>query len=325
MMNIRDWLKSHRRSILFMLAVFAVGGLFASFTLPVALFPQVTFPRIVVSLDAGDRPSDLMSIEVTRPVEEAVRAIPGVRTIRSVTTRGAADISINFNWGQDMISAMLQVESAINQTLPKLPAGTSYEVRRMDPTVFPVLAYSLTSDTLSPVRLRDIALYELRPLLSTVMGVARIGVQGGDTAEYQVIVDPEKLMALGLTVQDVATALSASNVVQAVGRVEENYKLYLTISDTRIKNIRQIADTVIRTGPNGLVRVEDVARVLKGKVPKWTRVSADGHRAVIIQVFQQPGGNTVKIASEIKKKLAAYRKHLPKEIRIANWYDQSDL
>ncbi len=324
-MNIRDWLKSHRRSILFMLAVFSVGGLYASFTLPVALFPQVTFPRIVVSLDAGDRPSDLMSIEVTRPVEEAVRAIPGVRTIRSVTTRGAADISINFNWGEDMVSAMLQVESAINQTLPRLPAGTSYEVRRMDPTVFPVLAYSLTSDTLSPVRLRDIALYELRPLLSTVMGVARTGVQGGDTAEYEVIVDPEKLMALGLTVQDVATALSASNVVQAVGRVEDNYKLYLTISDTRIKNIRQIADTVIRTGPNGLVRVQNVAHVVKGTVPKWTRVSADGHEAVIIQVFQQPGGNTVKIASEIKKKLSAYRKHLPKGIRIANWYDQGNL
>ncbi len=325
MKNIPEWLKSHKRSILFMIGILAAGGLFASFRLPVALFPHVNFPRVVIALDAGDRPADLMAIEVTRPVEEAVRAVPGVRTVRSNTTRGAADISINFDWGEDMIAAMLQVESAVNQVLPALPAGTAFEVRRMDPTVFPVLAYSLTSDTVSPVKLRDIALYKLRPLLSTVTGVARIGVQGGDTAEYQVVVDPARLMGLGLTVQDVAAGLSASNVVQAVGRMEDHYKLYLTISDTRIRNITQIKNTVLRSGTNGLVRVEDVALVTRGKAPKWTRVTADGHEAVIFQVFQQPGGNTVQIASDIRKKLASFRPHLPEGVRISNWYDQSGL
>ena len=325
MKNIPEWLKSHKRSILFLIGILAVGGFFASFKLPVALFPHVNFPRVVIALDAGDRPADLMAIEVTRPVEEAVRAVPGVRTVRSNTTRGAADISINFDWGEDMIASMLQVESAVNQVLPSLPAGTSFEVRRMDPTVFPVLAYSLTSDTVSSVRLRDIALYKLRPLLSTVTGVARIGVQGGDTAEYQVIVDPGRLMGYGLTLQDVAAALSASNVVQAVGRVEDHCKLYLTISDTRIMDIKQIKNSVLRSGTNGLVRVEDVARVVMGVAPRWTRVTADGHEAVIFQVFQQPGGNTVQIASDIRKKLAAFQPHLPKGVRIAKWYDQSEL
>ncbi len=324
-MSFTDWMQKHHRSILFLIAVLAAGGIACSLSLPVALFPHVDFPRVVIGLDAGDRPADRMAIEVTRPVEEAIRAVPGVRSVRSTTSRGCADISINFDWGQDMVAAMLQVESYINQVLPTLPPGTSFTVRRMDPTVFPVLAYSLTSDNHGLVELRDVALYQLRPLLSTVKGVARVGVQGGARAEYQVMVNPERLDALGLTMEDVARALSAANVIQAVGRMEDHYKLYLGISDTRLKGIKDIEETIIRSGKNGLVRLDDIATVSLATAPQWTRVTADGHDAVILQVFQQPGGNTVQIAGDCKKKLDEFRKHLPKGIRIANWYDQSEL
>ena len=136
-----------------------------------------------------------MALEVTMPIEEAVRSVPGVRSVRSTSSRGGADISINFDWGQDMVPAMLQVESAINQIKSTLPAETTFEVSRMDPTVFPVLGYSLTSDTHSLVELRDLALYQIRPVITTVVGVARIGVLGGATAEYRVVVDPAKLNA----------------------------------------------------------------------------------------------------------------------------------
>ncbi len=323
--NFTDWMQRHHRSILFLIAVLAVGGGVSTFRLPVALFPHVDFPRVVIGLDAGDRPAERMAIEVTRPVEEAVRAVPGVRNIRSTTSRGSAEISINFDWGEDMVAAMLQVESYINQVLPGLPAGTTFTARRMDPTVFPVLAYSLTSDTHSLVELRDIALYQLRPLLSTVKGVAKVGVQGGAQAEYQVMVNPARLDALGLTVEDVAKALSAANVIQAVGRLDDHYKLYLVISDTQLKGIDEIRETIIRSGSNGPVRLDDMATVRLATVPQWKRVTADGHDAVILQVFQQPGGNTVQIARDIKAKLAGFRVHLPQGIRIANWYDQSEL
>ena len=209
-----------------------MGGLVSSFSLPVALFPQVSFPRIEVSLDAGDRPAERMATEVTYPVEEAIRAVPGVLSIRSTTSRGSTDISVNFEWGQDMVGAMLQVQSAINQVSSTLPAGTTFRVRRMDPTVFPVLAYSLTSESHSLVELRDIALYQLRPLLSTVTGVAKIGVQGGAQAEYRVEVNPARLASYNLSLDQVAQAISAANVITAVGRLEENYKLYLVVSDT---------------------------------------------------------------------------------------------
>jgi CzcA family heavy metal efflux pump len=324
-MNMTGWMQSHRRSILFLIVVLALGGIASSLKLPVALFPHVNFPRVVVTLDAGDRPAGQMAIQVTWPVGEAVRAVPGVRHVRSTTSRGSAEISVDFDWGRDMVAATLQVESAVNQALSGLPRGTRFEVRRMDPTVFPVLAYSLTSDTHSLVELHDIAMYQLCPLLSTVKGVARVGVQGGAREEYRVTVDPARLAAYELSLGDVAKAISAANVITAVGKIEDHYKLYLTISDTRFHTLNQIRETILRSGANGIVRLNDIATVSRGTVPQWTRATADGHDAVLFQVYQQPGGNTVRIARDIKAKLAGFLPQLSKGIKIANWYDQSRL
>jgi CzcA family heavy metal efflux pump len=324
-MDIAHWAAAHRRSILFLVAILALGGIVAALKLPVALFPHVDFPRVVVSLDAGDRSADQMVIAVTRPVEQAVRSVPGVVNLRSTTSRGSAELSLNFGWGDDMVATMLQVEAAVNQVLPELPGGTHFTVRRMDPTVFPVAAYSLTSDKQSLVQLRDLAAYELEPLLSSVDGVARVAMMGGQQAEYRVEIEPEKLAAFGLTFSDVATALSATNVLQAVGRLEDHYKLYLLLSDTRIHSLKTIGDSVLRNGAGGLVRVEDVARIYATTAPQWRRVTADGKDAVLVQIYQQPRGNTVQIVNEVSQRLDAYRDKLPKDVHIANWYDQSQL
>jgi CzcA family heavy metal efflux pump len=324
-MNFTAWAQRHARSILFLLGALALAGAVATFSLPVALFPQVSFPRVRISLDSGDRPAEQMAIEVTTPVEEAVRAIPGVRNVRSATNRGSAEISINFDWGEDMVSAMLQAQSEVNKILPTLPTGTTFNVERMDPTVFPVIAYSLTSNSQSLVELRDLALYTLRPALSTVQGVARVGVQGGRTEEYRVTVDPDKLQSFHMTLNEVATALSASNVLVAVGKLEQYDKLYLVISDTRFKKFEQIEHTVLRSTPDGVVLLEDVATIEHSTEPQWTRVTADGRDAVIFQVYQQPGGNTVRIAEGIKSKLTQIAKQIPEGVKIANWYDQGDL
>jgi len=323
--RLTHWTATHRRSLLFLAALTALGGLAAALKLPVGLFPQVVFPRVVVNVAAGDRPADRMVIAVTQPVEQAVRSVPGVVSLRSTTSRGSAELSINFAWGQDMTAALLQVEAAVNGVLPQLPPGTVFRVRRMDPTVFPVAAYSLTSNTLSPVALRDLARFQLVPLLSTVGGVAKVTVLGGERAEYRVEVDPAKLAAFGLTFVEVAAALSASNVLQAVGRLEDHYKLYLLLSDTRIRSLRDIENTVLRSGTDGLVRLEDIAHVYATVAPRWQRVTADGHDAVLVQIHQQPGGNTVQIVKDIQQRLAAYQRRLPKGVHIANWYDQSQL
>src|SRR5437773_8748591 len=324
-MSFTAWAHGHARSILFLFGSLALAGAVASFLLPVSLFPQVSFPRVRITLDSGDRPAEQMTVEVTTPVEEAVRAIPGVRSLRSTTSRGTAEISVNFNWGEDMVSAMLQCQSQVNKILPSLPTGTSFEVERMDPTVFPTIAYSLTSDSHSLIELRDLALYTLRPALSTVPGVARVGVQGGRVEEYRVTVDPDKLQSFNMTLADVASALSASNVLVAVGRLEQYDKLYLVVSDTRFKNFDEIEHTVLRSNPDGVVLLDDVATIEHSAEPQWVRVTADGHDAVLFQVYQQPSGNSVEIARGIKAKLREIRKQIPEGVKIADWYDQSEL
>ena len=265
-MSFYAWTHHHVRSILFLMAVLSIGGLASGWGLPVALFPEVSFPRLRVDVEAGDRPAERMALEVTYPIEQALRAIPGVRSVRSTSSRGSADISVNFDWGQDMVAAMLQAESEIARLIPSLPAGTGFDVKRMDPTVFPVIAYSLTSTTHSLVELHDLATYELSPLLSTISGVAKVDVQGGAVEEYRVEVNLAKLQSLGMTLDDVATGISAANVLTAVGRVEDYGKLYLVISDTRIASLDQISQTVLRSGADGVVLLEDVATVRKGTV-----------------------------------------------------------
>ncbi len=318
-------MQTHRSAVLSLIVLLALGGIACAFLLPVALFPHVDFPRIVVNIDAGDRPAESMMIGVTVPVEEAIRSVPSVREIRSTTSRGACDIDVNFDWGIDMVEAMLQVNSAVNQITGSLPAGTSFEVSRMDPTVFPTLAYSLTSDRLSLVQLRDVAYFQLRPFLSAIAGVRKVGVQGGAEAEYHVMIDPDRLVAHGLTLDDVSKALSASNTINAVGRLEDHDKLYLALVDNRLKDEREIAATVLRKSATGVVRVSDIGTVRMQTVPQWFRVTADGHDAVIINVFQQQDGNTVQIASDVKAKLREFGPHLPPGVKIANWYDQSEL
>ncbi|MGC8624735.1 MAG: efflux RND transporter permease subunit [Phycisphaerae bacterium] len=324
-MNFSQWIHKHTRSVLFVMLVLALGGALASRGLPVSLFPRVSFPRIEVNLNAGDRPAQRMAVAVTYPVEEAVRSIPAVQSVRSTTSRGSAAVFVNFAWGTNMAQALLQVQSQLNGILQKLPVGTDFRAKRMDTTNFPVLGYSLTSQTLDQVQLRNIAQYQLRPLLSTVRGVARIQVQGGAVEEYRVVVDPARLAALGMTLADVSRALSTSNVLTGVGKLEDHDKLYLVISDTRFKSLHQIGQVVLRTGANGVVRLKDVATVRRDTRPQWVRVTADGRRAVLLQVFQQPGGNTVRIAREIKQKITGFEKNLPKDIIIATWYNQSQL
>jgi CzcA family heavy metal efflux pump len=324
-MDIAHWAAGHRRSILSLFLLFAVAGMMTAFRLPVALFPRVNFPRIAINVDAGDRPAEQMVIAVTRMIEQAVRPVAGATSIRSTSTRGSAEISVNFTWGSDMGAALLQVGSAINQILPELPAGTTFMVRRMDPTVFPMAAYSLTSNTLSQVELQDVGNQQLIPLLSAINGIARVSIMGGKTLEYRVEVDPVKLDAYGLAFADVTSALSAANVLQAVGRIEDHDKLYLTMSDTRIHSLEDIRNTILRSGENGLVRLDDIARVYASETPEWLKVSADGKQAVLVMAYQQPNANTVKIVKDIQARLASYRDKLPKDMSIANWYDQSQL
>ncbi|WP_459625263.1 efflux RND transporter permease subunit [Burkholderia sp. 3C] len=324
-MNAGQWMQAHRRSLLFVIALLAIAGALTAMQLPISLFPNVAFPRAVVSLDAGDRPAEQMAALVTMPVEEALRRVPNVQDVESKTSRGAAEISLNFGWGTDMAQATLQAQAAIAEIMSTLPPGTSMQVRRMDPTVFPVIAYSLTSTTQSLSQLRDLAQFQLRPLLSAVGGVARVDVTGGAQDELQVAVDPQRLAAYKLSVADVSRAVGAGNVLMATGRIEDHDKLYLVVADAAFSGLNALRDVVVSTSGATQVRLGDVASVTRGVVPQWIRVTADGRDAVLVNVYQQPGANSVAMAGEIRAKLAGFAKQMPPGVHLANWYDQSEL
>ncbi len=321
----KGFVAQHLRSILAIMLALTLAGSFSTVLLPTGLFPVVQFPRVVVNLDAGARPADQTALLVTVPLEQATRRVLGVLGVRSTTSRGSAEVSLDFAWGTDMVAASVQVDAAVAQVLPSVPPGSSYRVRRMDPTVFPVIAYSMLSGTVGTVAQRDIVQYQIVPLLTAIPGVAYVGLQGGDVQEVQVLVDPHRLAARGLALSDVAAALGKANVLTVVGQMQDHLKLLLLTLDNTARQVEQIKDTVVQGGPGGLVRVGDVADVRDGVVQQWTRVTEDGRPAVQFQVYQQPDGNTVAIAAAVRKALAAYQAQLPAGVTLANWYDQSTL
>jgi multidrug efflux pump subunit AcrB len=317
------FLSRHARTFLLLAVALAVAGAVAMWSLPVGLFPQVSFPRIVVDLDAGDRPADTMALLVTRPVEEAIRTVPGVEGVRSETSRGAAQVSVDFGWGRDMTASTLLVDAAIARTVTTLPAGVTYDVRRMDPTVFPIVSYALRSDTVSSARLRELAQFHIAPSLASVPGLSRVDVQGGDIPEMEVEADPRRLAAYGLALDDLVSAIGAANVVRAVGRVQDRNKLLLTLVDQPMRDTRDIGAVVVRRTEAGWIHVSDVATVRMGVEPQWTRVAEDGRPAVLFNVYEQPDGNAVAIAAQVRARLAKLA--LPKGVTLRKWYDQSEL
>jgi len=206
-MNLALWASQHRRSLIFLLLVAALAGAAAAFSLPVALFPQVSFPRIAITVDAGDQPASQMITLVARPVEQAIKSVPGLVEVRSTTSRGTSEMSLNFDWGTDMSVATLKVQAEISRLLPSLPQGTTFDIRQMNTNVFPVAAYSLTSDKLPLLKIRELAETELLPLLSSIRGVQRVEVLGSAPREVRVDVDQVRLTSLGLALDDVVKAL----------------------------------------------------------------------------------------------------------------------
>ncbi len=315
----------HTRSILAVMLAFAMAGAFAAFQLPRGLFPVVQFPRVVLNLDAGARPADQTELLLTIPLERAVRRVQDVLNGRSKTSRGSVEISLDFPWGTNMIAATTQVEAAVAQTLPSLPAGVNYLVRRMDPTVFPVVAYSMLSPTVDPVTLRDIAQFQLLPLLTAIPGVSHVGVQGGQLREFEVLANPHLLAMHGLALSDVATALGKANVLTVVGRIQDHDKLLLLALDDTMRQLEEVRDTVLQGGANGVVRVGDIAEVRDGVMPQWIRVGESGSPAVQLQIYQQPSANNVAIAAAVRQALATFQPRLPPDVKLVKWYDQRTL
>ncbi len=325
-MSLSEWVERHRRSLLTIAFALALAGVFAAISLPVGLFPVTSFPRIRIEVSTGSMPARQMLVDVTEPLEQVTRAIPGAQNVTSTTSRGSAQIYVDFPWGSNMNQALLAVDAALAQELPTLPKGTSYDVIQMSPNVImPFVSYALISKSVPPTALRQLAQYEITPLLTGIPGVRRVGVLGGATPEVQVSVNEEKLRAFGLTLAQISQALAQTNVVQAVGRLEDNDLLYLAINNNAFTSLRSVRRVALRTAANGIVRLGDIAKITMGTVPQWLLVDDNGKPAVTFDVYQQDNADSISLARKVQERLAAFMKTQPKAIHLYKWYDQTQM
>jgi CzcA family heavy metal efflux pump len=319
-MTLFEYVRRHARAIVFTIAVLAASGVALLQQMPVSLFPDVTFPRIVILADNGEQPAERMMIEVTKPLEETVSSVPGVRIVRSITGRGSTEISVNLDWGTDVQQTLQLLQGRIANIRSSLPARATIQTEQMQVAVFPILGYSLSSDSVSLVDLRDIALYQIRPALMRVNGVARVEITGGDTREFRVIVSPEKLAAYRLDIRQVSDAIQKANVVSSAGLVQNNYQLYLSLVSGLYRTSADIGACVVAVRGGVPVRVSDLADVAPSVADRFIRTTAHGREAVLVNVMRQPTGSTVRIGSDVVAALTALK--LPAGVRCENFYDQ---
>ncbi len=323
-MNFARIISTQKRAVIVVVLLLCLLGIYAAYNLPTAIFPNTDFPRIVIVVDNGDVPADQMLATVTQPIEEAMNGIPGIVRIKSTTARGSADINLFFDWTVNVPTTLGLVQTRVSQiTLP--PTASIRRVDRLTFAVFPVAGYSLVSATRDAASLRDIATYTIRPRLARLTGVADVAIAGGKTREFHVEIDPQKLAARNVTLSQVSDAIKNSNIVASPGLIEENHQLELALVSGQAAAPDELNSIVVATINNAPVLISDIGSVRQGTQPNYTIVTADGREAVLINVLRQPDANTVSVTDEVKTELATIGKTLPKDIKVAPYYDQSIL
>ncbi len=323
--RLADFVEAHGRALVLVFLSFALAGILFTFKLPVSIFPQTDFPRIVILVDNGIAPIDIQMLSVTRPIEEAIRLVPGMTDIRSVTARGSSEISVFFRWDVDILNALHLVQGRMSQIMPGLPPGARFYVNRLTFSVFPMIGFSVTSKTKSTSELWDLAYYNLAPRLYRLPGVAETRIVGGRPPEYHVLVEPGKLNAYGLPISKVTDAIRNTNTITSAGMVQENYHLYLTTVTGLVREKEQIEDIVVDVVKGTPVLVKNLANVVSAEKPVYNIVTANGRPAVLLNVLQQPDGNSIEVADAVNRELVEIRKTLPEDVELATFYDQSIL
>src|SRR6202142_2481479 len=320
------WTARHGKPIVFVILTLIAVGIYLALSIPVAVFPETNFPRIVIGVDNGVSPIDQMMVTVTRPLEEAVNTVPGLEHVWSITSRGTAEIDLFFNWNVDMFQTLQLVNSEIARIQPTLPPTARITANRLTFAAFIIMGYSLTSDTLPQTQLWERANYQIKPRLNRMVGVSSVVVQGGQVPEFQVEPDPAKLVQTGTTIPNILDAIARSNMVDSPGLIETRHQLVLSLVSGQTRTPEEIAAIVIKTTPAGTpVRIGDVAKVGPSVMPVYTVATANGQPAVLLNVFRQPTGNTVTVANAVHQEIEATRKTLPRGVRLQPWYDQSEI
>jgi multidrug efflux pump subunit AcrB len=324
--RIAPWFERLSRPILFLVISLALAGAYLAFNIPVSVFPETNFPRIVIGVDNGVMPIDQMLVTITRPIEEAVNSVPGLQRVVSITSRGSAEVDLFFDWNSDMIVTLQRVDAVVARLQGELVPTAKLETHRLTFASFPILGYSLTADSISQDKLWEIATYDIKPRLNRLDGVASVLVQGGRIPEFQVSPDPARLLSTGVTVTDLLEAIRRTNVIDSPGLLEHDHQLVLGLVSGQVRTPEQIGKIVVKNTAAGVpVRIGDVATVGPSVAPVYTIVTANGKSAVLLSINRQPESNTLAVADEVHTQIQELAATLPPGVHLEPFYDQSTI
>jgi len=320
------WTARHGKPIIFVILTLVAVGIYLALTIPVAVFPETDFPRIVVGVDNGVAPIDQMLVTVTKPIEEAVNTVQGLDRVWSITSRGTAEVDLFFSWKVDMFQTLERVNAALARVQTTLPPTAKITANRLTFAAFPIIGYSLTSDTVPQTRIWEMATYEIKPRLNRMTGVSTVVVQGGQEPEFEVRPDPAKMVETAMTIPNILDAIGRSNLIDSPGLIQHNHQLVLSLVTGQARTPAEISQIVVKTTPAGApIHIGDVAAVTPSVKPVYTIVTANQKPAVLLNIYRQPDGNTVSVANAVHAEIETIRKTLPRGVELRPFYDQSEI
>jgi len=321
----KNFFISHRKPLALVLALIIAGGIYTYTKLQTSLFPEITFPKIKIIADEGLQPVDKMMVTVTKPLENAVKQVPDLKVVRSTTSRGSCEISAFMSWDADMDLSQQRIQGAIDQIKNDLPADVNITVQKMNPSILPVSGYTLESHNRSPIELRQLATYTIKPFLSQVDGVSEIRIIGGKVKEYWLILNRQKMSTLGITPDVISTALSNTNFVRSGGYLSDYKMMYLAVTDATIATKEQLENMIVSNDRKRVIQLKDIADVQINEGIEYTRINANGHDGVLIAVIKQPNANLVSLSEAMAVKVKELQKLLPADVTIKPYYIQADF
>ena len=325
------WLTRAAKPIFFLLTVLTVAGIYAAFQVPISVFPDTNFPRVVIGVDNGVMPVEQMQVTITKPIEDAVNSVPGLVTVRSTTSRGSAEVSLFFDWSVDMFRTLQLTDAALSKIQSELPSTVKITTNRLTFATFPILGYALTADdrgkdTISQTALWQIATYELKPPLNRVLGVSTVTVQGGQVPEFHIVPNEAKLQTTGVTMADLVNGVQNSNIIDSPGLYEADHQLILGLVGAQAHDVESLGNLVVKTTANNVpIHIADVAKIVPATLPVYTRVAAQGQPAVLLNITRQPTSNTVAVATAVADEIKKLGANLPPGVHLTPFYDQSEL
>lgn len=316
---------THKNPFTVIIVIVIMGGLFVYSRMQTSLFPEITFPKIKVIADAGQQPVDKMMINVTRPLENAIKQVPDLEDVRSITSRGSCEISAFMNWDADITESQQRIESKINEIKNDLGADVQISVERMNPSILQVMGYSLESKSRSPIDMKMLAMYTVKPFLSQVSGVSEVRISGGKTKEYSLALNLQKMNTLGITPDMISTALGNTNFVKSNGYLSDYRLMYLTVTDASVTNKEQLENVVVSNNGKRIVLLKDITDVQIQEAKEYVKINSNGHEGIQIGIMKQPNANLIEVTDQMKQKVEALKKILPKDVSIKPYYIQADF